>query len=141
RWLELAREARARRLDARATRRLLRQVVQPLVPGRAGAPLVRSRGGRGLSSYLDPVVPGWMCEDFLRIRGLLDRAHASIPMRGRRNSAAYETHWYLSHPYFPRVFGCVAAIALEEGVELRSPLYDRRIIDFAVRRPRPRRLE
>ena len=139
RWLELAREARARRLDARATRRLLRQVVQPLVSGLTGAPLVRSRGGRGLGNYLDPVVPGWMCEDFLRIRGLLDREHVSIPMRGRRNSAAYETHWYLSHPYFPRVFGCVAAIALEEGVELRSPLYDRRIIEFAVRRPRRER--
>lgn len=139
RWLELAREALARRLDARATRRLLRQIVQPLVPRRVGALLVRSRGGRGLSSYLDPVVPGWMREEFLRTRGLLEREHAFIPMRGRRNSAAYETHWYLSHPYFPRVFGCVAAIALEEGVELRSPLYDRRIIEFAVRRPRRER--
>ena len=139
RWLELAREARARRLGARATRGLLHQVVQPLLPARAGALLGLSRGGRGLSSYLDPVVPGWMREEFLRERRLLEREHASIPMRGRSNSAAYETHWYLAHPYFPRVFGCVAAIALEEGVEVRSPLYDRRIIEFAVRRPRRER--
>ena len=138
-WLELAREARARRRGGRRTRDLLRQVVQPLLPAGAGALVARLRGGRGLSSYLDPVVPVWMREEFLRGHRLREREDAHIPMRGRRNSAAYETHWYLSHPYFPRVFGCVAAIALEEGVELRSPLYDRRIIDFAVRRPRHER--
>ncbi|MGH7627747.1 MAG: asparagine synthase-related protein [Gemmatimonadaceae bacterium] len=139
RWLELAREARARRRGGRPIRDLLRQVVQPLLSPRAGALVAWLRGGRGLSGYLEPVVPVWMREEFLRAHGLLEREHAYIPMRGRRNSAAYETHWYLSHPYFPRVFGCVAAIALEEGVELRSPLYDRRIIEFAVRRPRRER--
>jgi hypothetical protein len=34
------------------------------------------------------------------------------------------------------VFGHVSAFALDEGVEIRSPLYDKRVIEFALTRPR-----
>jgi asparagine synthetase B (glutamine-hydrolysing) len=34
------------------------------------------------------------------------------------------------------VFGVTSTFAREEGVEIRSPLYDRRIIEFALTRPR-----
>jgi hypothetical protein len=63
-----------------------------------------------------------------------DRVHGPRLPRGSR--ADQEMAWYLSNQYFARVFGCVSTFAREEGVEIRSPLYDRRVIEFALTRPR-----
>src|SRR5690606_31149939 len=63
---------------------------------------------------------------------------AALP-QSRISCVRHETNWYLTYPYFPRVFGLASAMALEEGVELRSPLYDARIIELALARPRSER--
>lgn len=46
-----------------------------------------------------------------------------------------EWRWYITHPFFPMVSSVVAELGLEEGVELRAPLYDRRVVEFTARRP------
>lgn len=95
--------------------------------------------GRAGSAYLERRPPPWMVPEFVRAHGLEERERMFTPLHKCGSFAAYETQWYLTHPYFPRVFGCVAEIALEEGVEVRSPLYDRRVIEFALARPRSER--
>ena len=139
RWRELARDWRAKGLRGSGARGFLRQAVAPLLRDRAWRVLGAAWSWRGRArpaGYLERQLPAWIDPRFARQHGLEARERAFTPQRGRVSCAAYETHWYLSHPYFPRVFACVFALALEEGVELRSPLYDRRVIDFALTRPR-----
>jgi asparagine synthase (glutamine-hydrolysing) len=45
----------------------------------------------------------------------------------------------MTAPYFPRVYTCVSSIARDEGIEVRSPLMDPRVIAFAAARPREER--
>jgi asparagine synthase (glutamine-hydrolysing) len=60
-----------------------------------------------------------------------------MPSRGR--GWRREADFFLASPTFPRAFQCLSTFALEAGVELRSPLYDRRIVEFASGRPREER--
>lgn len=139
RWISLGREWRSKGLGRSGFRGFFRTAVQPnLTPAllRAASWL---RSGRPLRGYLERPLPKWMDEQFVRTHGLLERERRNIPARAGGDRAAYETQWYLAHPYFPRAFGYVAGLAVETGVELRSPLYDRRVIEFALARPRSER--
>ncbi|MBL8981584.1 MAG: hypothetical protein JNL26_05340, partial [Gemmatimonadetes bacterium] len=49
--------------------------------------------------------------------------------------ASYESRWYVETPYFPRAAAWAASLALQAGVAVRSPLLDRRVLDFAASRP------
>ena len=60
-----------------------------------------------------------------------------MPRRGR--GWRREAHFFLASPYLSRAFQCLSGFALEAGVELRSPLYDRRVVEFACSRPREER--
>ena len=134
RWVSLAREWREKGLK-REMKPFFRWAVQPILP----APLLTAaklvRGGRALRGYLERPVPEWIAPDFIRRHGLLERERLHTPARTGGSHAAYETHWYLTHAYYPRIAERVCSFALEKGVELRAPLYDRRIIEFAVSRP------
>lgn len=137
RWLALAREWRAKGLAGSGKRAFYRWVVRPALPDalwRAAARLA----GRELPSHVERPIPPWIDRDFARAHELAN-ATPVLPAPRFAAPSARETHWYLANPYFPFVFGEVTAIALDEGVELRSPLYDRRIVEFAVRRPREER--
>src|SRR6185437_14477071 len=95
-----------------------------LLGERARRAITVMRRGRRPTGYLERRPPSWIRREFANEHHLEERERA------------FETEWYLSHAYFPRVFGAVAGFALEEGVDLRSPLYDRRVIEFATSRPR-----
>jgi hypothetical protein len=110
--------------------------VQPVLPQPALRTAALVRGGRPLVGYLERHAPSWIDRDFLERHQLAERERAAMPPRERGSCVAYETTWYLTYQYFPRVFGHVSAFALDEGVEIRSPLYDKRVIEFAVQRPR-----
>jgi asparagine synthetase B (glutamine-hydrolysing) len=90
-------------------------------------------------AHLARALPPWIDPRFARAHSLelRDRIHAPRITRGSR--ADRETVWYLSHQYFPRVFGAVSTFAKDEGVEIRSPLYDKRVIELALTRPREER--
>ena len=66
-------------------------------------------------------------------RGGLRELHT--PPRQGKSCADYGVHFYLSAALFSRVRGWLTALGLEEGVEVRSPLFDRRIVAFAAPRP------
>ena len=137
-WIELARDWRARGggLGVRDAREFVRTVLDPLVSEPARRAITVLRRGRRPTGYLERRPPSWIRREFAKEHQLEERERAFAPQRGRVSCAAFETEWYLSHAYFPRVFGAVAGFALEEGVISRSPLYDRRVIEFAATRPR-----
>ncbi|HEV8178487.1 MAG TPA: asparagine synthase-related protein [Gemmatimonadales bacterium] len=138
RWPELAREWRVKGLGG-GFRSFFHGALQPLLP----PPILRAvgtlRGKPPLRGQLERPLPDWIDRAFLRRTGLVERERQHTPRRTGADRAAYETEWYLSHPYFPRAFGCVHDFALAQGVEVRSPLYDARIVNFAAVRPRSER--
>ena len=131
----LAREWRTKGLAGTGFRNFFRWAVQPLLdPSMLSAARV-IRGGRPLVGYLERPAPPWVPERFLRAHGLAERERDHTPDRLGGSRSAYEARWYLTHGYFSKVFGVVAGLALEEGVEIRSPLFDQRVIRLAATRP------
>jgi asparagine synthase (glutamine-hydrolysing) len=136
---ELAREWKAKGMTNSGFRTFFRWAIQPNLPQPALVLASIVRGGRPLVGYLERALPPWIDQRFVREHALDRRDRAHAPRVTHRNRADRETAWYLSHPYFPRVFGVTSTFAREEGVEIRSPLYDRRVIEFALTRPREER--
>jgi len=138
-WLTLAQEWRLKGMSGSGFRSFFRSAMQPLLPDVLLRGAGTLRGGRPLRGQLQRPLPEWIDRDFVRRTGLIERERLHTPKRVGPDRAAYETEWYLSHPYFPRAFACVHGFALEHGVEVRSPLYDGRIVRFAAGRPRSER--
>lgn len=61
--------------------------------------------------------------------------HAELSRRILEGPAAFESRWYLSAPYMARAVSWTHDVAQQCGLELRSPLLDRRIVEFAAGRP------
>jgi asparagine synthase (glutamine-hydrolysing) len=83
----------------------------------------------------------WLRADFVA-RHSIDVRHAeagAVLARGPGGEAALETRRSLENPTVPRVLTGMSGFALEHGVEMRAPLLDHRIVDFAQRRPRSER--
>jgi asparagine synthase (glutamine-hydrolysing) len=136
RWTSLAREWRQK--GGRDWRTFARWVVLPAMPT-AFQHAVAAARGREERDYLDRALPFWVREDFATRHGLRERERRTMPGRRGYRGWRREAHFFLSAPSFPRAFQCLSGLALEEGVELRSPLYDRRIVEFACSRPRAER--
>ena len=134
RWTALAREWRARGL--RGGRTFFRHAVQPILPPAALRVATLLRGGRPLAGPFERALPPWFSATFARQHELLARDRAAIPARDGLGAADAEARWLLSYAFFPRVLAAVSGFALEEGVELRSPLFDGRVVAFAAARPR-----
>jgi asparagine synthase (glutamine-hydrolysing) len=137
RWMALWREWKAK--GGADPRDLFACAVQPLL-----APWMVDALGwirrRPLRPTFERPLPAWIDPGFARRNGLRarERAHNPRPRR-RAGPAEREAYWYLAAPYFPRAYGLVSGFALEMGIELRSPLLDRRVVEFAAARPRDER--
>jgi asparagine synthase (glutamine-hydrolysing) len=135
RIISLARELRAQGVRFKSSLRpLFRWGVHPLLP----EPMLRLAErlrGRPLYGYFDRPIPSWLRADFARSNHLIERARRGTPRPKHGSRAAHEMYWYLTQPSFPRVNAATAEYALEEGIEMRSPFYDRRVIGFAASRP------
>jgi asparagine synthase (glutamine-hydrolysing) len=132
-WFRLAREWSARR--NRSRQRFVRYVLQPVLPqalGRAAAALAGLPSGQ---NHLERQLAGWLDPTFVRDHSLDERQRFTPPARPGEGFAARELTWALLHPAFPRFFAQVCALGLDEGVEVRAPLYDLRVIGLACRRP------
>ncbi len=136
---ELAREWKAKGMSGSGFRTFFRWAIQPNLSRSALALAQLARGGRPLVGYLERALPPWIAPRFVREHALDTRDRRYAPRVTHRNRSDRETAWYLSHQYFPRVFGVTSNFARDEGVEIRSPLYDKRIIEFALTRPREER--
>ena len=134
RWMALAREWRTK--GGKGVGTFLRWAVAPALPVSAAQVIQTIRGGSRVD-YLERSLARWIRPEFARRHDLVARERARMPRRGR--GWRREAHFYLTSPSFPRAFQCLSAFALEAGVELRSPLYDARVVAFACGRPREER--
>jgi asparagine synthase (glutamine-hydrolysing) len=110
--------------------------VQPNLPPWALYGLKVLRGGRPIRDREAREIPDWVAEplrssDLLRARRTLRPARRS----GETVSAA-ERAWFLHAPFPERVHALCFSICQAEGVELRAPLLDARVVRFAASRPR-----
>lgn len=136
RWRTLRREWKAK--GGTDPRDLFQYAVQPLLPPWMVDGLGWMRG-RPLRPTMERPLPPWIHPGFARAHGLAARERAHNPRPCGAGPAEREAYWYLTAPYFPRAYGLVSAFALEMGVELRSPLLDRRVVELAAGRPREER--
>jgi asparagine synthase (glutamine-hydrolysing) len=137
RWWSLRKEWRGRK--GRSTANLLKWVLLPSVSDTAVRSLAALRGRPVPRRYLERLPPRWIRRDFCLEHHLRDRERAALPPDWPGRRAQAEMYWYLTAPVFSRASAAVASFALEEGVELRSPLHDRAVAEFAATRPREER--
>ena len=131
RWRELRREWRA--FGGRGARALWRSIVRPA--------LIDGLNEFRRNEHPEFSLPAWIHPEFVHRHQLETRQlHAeAILAKGDGGRAGTETRRSLGNPIIPRVLAGLSAMALEHSVELRAPLLDRRIVDFALRRPRAER--
>lgn len=130
-WRELRREWRA--FGGGGARALWHSVARPVLAGQAQA----RRGPR----RPEIAFPAWLRPDFVRRHRLEARqleAEAALAAEGGGRAGA-ETRRSLANPTTQRVLTGFSALGLEHSVELRAPLLDRRIVEFAAARPRSER--
>ena len=85
-------------------------------------------------------LPTWIDADFSRRHAIVDRQVAiEAELAGDGERAGAETRRSLLNPTIPRVLAGMSALALEHSVELRAPLLDQRVVEFAAKRPRAER--
>jgi asparagine synthetase B (glutamine-hydrolysing) len=131
----LAREWKAAGFEKSGFTTFFQWAVQPALPTSMLLAARRLRGGRPLQAWLRRRVPEWTNPDFLEESGLPEYDRVLAPRRRGEAVSSTESRWYFTDPFFTTVFRLGADCALEHGVELRSPLYDARVIAFAATRP------
>jgi asparagine synthetase B (glutamine-hydrolysing) len=117
-WYALAREWWLRR--AAGLRQLWRWTAGPVL--------------LTLPHYRDWPLAPWIRADFAQRERLVEFERAHLPRQGLR-VARRDREWLLTAPYIAWAMSRIAELALRQGVELRSPLLDRRVIAFAFARP------
>lgn len=133
RWIALASDWRRQR--GNTVRGFFDRVVQPGMPATLRRAIGIARPGGPLGGYFDrPLVP-WMSGSFADAHGLVESEWRATPAGGYRRIAAAEAHYMLTERLFPHIRTAVSEIVRDEGVEQRTPLYDRRVVEFAVSRP------
>jgi asparagine synthase (glutamine-hydrolysing) len=135
-WRELRREWRTK--GGTAFHDFFANAVRPILPA-ALLDLAGALRGRPFSRVFERNIPSWIRRDFARAHDLVGRERRHSPRPRGGGLAAREAYWYVMAPYFARAYGLLASFALEAGVELRSPLLDRRVVEFAAARPRAER--
>jgi asparagine synthase (glutamine-hydrolysing) len=134
-WSGLAREWKAAGFEKSDFATFFQWAVQPVLPTSMLLGAGRFRHGRPLQAWLRRRVPEWTSPDLIEQQGLVEYDRV-LPSRRRGEAiASTESRWYFTDPFFATVFRLGADCALEHGVEIRSPLYDTRIIEFAATRP------
>jgi asparagine synthase (glutamine-hydrolysing) len=139
RWHQLRNEWREKGLQGSGAKQFLRSVVEPALP----AWVVRMAGavrGRPFGRLLEQPPPAWIRHDFVQRHSLLERQRANTPVRGRLSHAEFEARYFLLHPFSGLIAAITFETALRHGVELRSPMYDKRIVRFMAGRPRTDRV-
>lgn len=134
-WSEALRQAKARSGGQRPLMHLLQWGVLPNLPRGLVNAAAALRGAPPPPDYLERMPPRWFRRDFLARERILERERDAVPRRTARQHVAAEAQAYLMFAFYPRIFALLQDFARAEGVELRSPLLDARVVDFALRRP------
>ncbi len=138
RWFTLAREARALGFRPRGYRELFHWAIQPNLPAGLHR-LIAAVRGRPLRPHLQAAFPDWFPADPGLRRQLRERQwHYGVRRPGEPFTSA-ESNWYLDTSFGQRVGSLVSTIAHGEGVEVRSPMYDPRVLQLLASRSRTER--
>lgn len=132
---EAWREFRAFGMGGR--RGFFRRAVLPVLPSVLVAPLARLASIRPPAPLFGQVPVPW-------VRGAgVDSASLArigrtggVPRRRGESADAWTIRFMLESPFFQRVQEALQRLARAEGVSHRSPIMDRRVVDFMARRPR-----
>lgn len=115
-------------------RQILRWGVAPVLPEMVWRAVDVFREN-ALQRPFDQQIPEWIgsgVASALRDRGW---TRADLARGLFEGPAAFESRWYLTAPYMPRALSWTHDFALQSGIEVRSPLLDRRVVEFAATRP------
>jgi hypothetical protein len=93
--------------------------------------LGRLRGRRFVSPF-ERLVPPWMRTAATRSLDLEARAMRALPAHHVHGAAHGELRWYFENAGFSRLSAVMQAAIHAQGVEARSPLHDRRLVQFAA---------
>ncbi|MFN0099047.1 MAG: asparagine synthase-related protein [Gemmatimonadaceae bacterium] len=132
-WIECARQWRAR--PSRGLRALWRSAIRPALPDGVTRALAAARGYPPPPAPLARQVSMWIEPPALAALGIAEREAAATPPLPTRRGIDIELSAYLTFPFFARIVSTLHAHAEDEGVALRSPLLDERIVRFAASRP------
>jgi asparagine synthase (glutamine-hydrolysing) len=136
RWRQLLGEVRAIGFGRRDYRELFHWAFQPALPPAFLKLARRLRGGRPLKAHLQTPVPGWLGLDATTVEALWQRQWHYGVRRPDESFGSAETSWYLQAAFGQRIASSVSGFVQQAGVEARSPMYDRRVLEFMARRPR-----
>lgn len=135
--IQLLREFRA--MGGRRARTFAKVVLAPLLP----RPIARIYEGFSGVPFQDTQrigPPPWLRKGFVKRHALLDRNRELRADHLGSSRAAREVFRMASSPFYGRVVTEVRRVARTQNVLHRSPLWDRRIAEFALRRPFAERL-
>lgn len=132
RWMEALRLTRAR---GRGWRHFVRMGVLPLVPHRIVDAMDQVLAAHVPRHYLERPIAPWMRADFLTRHAIRERDLSLLRSIRTKSLAHTESLLYLMMPVWSWGAAYMRGPMLQEGVENRSPLIDRRIIEFALSRP------
>lgn len=116
--------------------RVFKTAVQPNLPTALLVMLERLRGGRAFSDPHVRIPPEWVADRLRHSEELLSRRRIEVARRPGEGLSAAARTWFLRAAYPERITALVFSICQSQGVELRTPLLDSRIVRFAATRPR-----
>jgi asparagine synthase (glutamine-hydrolysing) len=127
RWSRLWEEWRIRGGGAR---QFVRDCVLPhLSP--SSRRWIGSVRGRVLDGYWDRSIPSWI-NSTPEIAAELEPEFERLPGEG---AAEFEFRYMITNSVVPRAVAWNHALGLDEGIQVRGPLFDQRIVSFATKRP------
>jgi asparagine synthase (glutamine-hydrolysing) len=135
RWLELARQYRQKASGQADLKSLYRWAIRPAMPRAMQRAIARMRRTAAPRHYLDRQPPAWFRRDFLERHDVAGREDRNRPELPTGDAVLAEGLAFLRFAFFPRIIGMLYGFAVDEGVELRSPLLDERVVRFALQRP------
>lgn len=115
---------------------VFKTAVQPNLSPAAMSLIARVRGGRPLAPPSMRDIPSWIAQPLRSSPELIARRQVAYQRRRGEGHSAAERTWYLRSAFAERTTALVFSICQGEGVEIRTPLLDPRIIRFAATRPR-----
>jgi asparagine synthase (glutamine-hydrolysing) len=133
RWIQLARFAKSRLIYGR--RHVVQASLFPLVPEWLLRASERLTGQRVRQHYLERPIAGWMRSDCVVAHDLRERELLALRSTRSAGIAHAESTGYMTNPAWAVAGSSVRAAVLQEGVEMRSPLMDLRVVEFALARP------